>query len=240
MQAPECSPDVDVEMACDERRRRMSSPALMRDVIADSDELVGHERVVRIGLFQEMPETAPRYEGVEGSRSHHRRIDRHAASVTAHTWRTVETRQSGRLDQHQLRKTVRVTRAQYYRVGSAERVCYEDAGSANDLGDEIGYESDVRARGVADGGPVGPAEAQQVDRVDRVIAGQVIDVVAPLERPGRRMNSMDQEQRRPLAPFRERYPPAAPAPAAFLATYEIRNPVDAALGVRVIGRRGAE
>src|SRR6185312_14027827 len=237
MQAPKRSPHVDVEMPRDERRRRMSSPALMRDVIAGGDQIVGHERVIRIGLFQKMPEAAPRYECVECSRSHHRRIDRHAASVTAHAWRTVETRQSGRLDQHQLRETVRVTRSQYYRIGGAERVCYQDAGSANDLGDKVGYESDVRARGVPDRWPVGPAEAEQVDRVDRVIPGQVIDVVAPLERPGRRMNSMDQEQRRPLAPLGERYPPAAPAPAAFLAAYEIRNPVDAALGVRVIGSR---
>ncbi len=57
----------------------------------------------------------------------------------------------------------------------------------------------VRER-VPDRGPVGPAEAEQVDRVDRVIAGEVIDIVAPLVRPCRRVNSMDQEQRRAPRP----------------------------------------
>src|SRR6185437_6629155 len=51
------------------------------------------------------------------------------------------------------------------------------------------------------------------------------------------MDPMYQEQRWSVASLRERDSPAAPTPAAFLATDEIRNPVDATLGVCVVGRR---
>src|ERR1700693_2446318 len=135
---------------------------------------------------------------------------------------------------------MRIARAQTCRVRARKRRGHEHGRLVDYPADKIRDQRDVEARRITNCRPVRAAEAEQIDGVNGIGAGEGVDVIAPLVRPGRRMDPMNEKDRRPLAVSGEGDPSVTPFESSFLATNQVDELVDALSRERVVSRGSAE
>ncbi len=202
----------------------------------DLHQLASHQRVVGVRVSEIAAEVRARYQGVEHRGARNRRLDRETARFTTESDGLVLANQSRWCYQCNGWKTMRITRGQNNRVRARKRRSHEHSGLVDHPADKIRDQRDVEARGIANRGAIRTAEAEQIDGVNGVGAGQRVDVVAPLVRPARRLDPVNEEDRRAFAVPGEGDPSVTPFEPSFLSTNEVDELIDAFSRKRVVSR----
>src|SRR6266550_4959567 len=131
---------IDVQIAGEVCRRRVTGPALMRCGVVNLDQLATDNRIVRVGILEIATKLRTRDESVEHRGSGNRSVDRESAGLPADAYRLVESNQPRRRNERNGGEAMRITRREHDRVSARERRRDENRRlidySAHEIGDE--------------------------------------------------------------------------------------------------------
>ena len=153
-------PHIDVEIAGQERSRRVTSAALMRRRVVNLHQLACDERIVRVSVLEIAPKLRARHKCIEHRCSGDRSIYGQSACLATYSNGLVQSHQTRGRDEGDGWKAMRIARSEHDRVGAGERRRDENRRLVDDATHEIRDEGYVETRRVSNRRSLRHAEAQ--------------------------------------------------------------------------------